>query len=107
MKSTGIGAAVYSLAGTFAPQGAKETVRNLSLAPSPRIEQGQIDTIEALDELLLEELSLRENRRIKAALRAWPGCRWSRRWQLRLLVPAVARSQPYHGIGRARLHRPR
>jgi DNA replication protein DnaC len=34
-----------------------------------RIEQGQIDAIEALDELLLEELSLRENRRIKAALR--------------------------------------
>jgi len=34
-----------------------------------RIEQGQIDGIEALDELLMEELSLRENRRIKAALR--------------------------------------
>ena len=34
-----------------------------------RIEQGQIDAIEALDELLMEELSLRENRRIKAALR--------------------------------------
>jgi len=34
-----------------------------------RIEQGQIDGIEALDELLGEELSLRENRRIKAALR--------------------------------------
>lgn len=34
-----------------------------------RIEQGQIDGIEALDELLLEELSLRENRRIKVALR--------------------------------------
>ena len=34
-----------------------------------RIEQGQIDGIEALDELLLEELSLRENRRVKAALR--------------------------------------
>ena len=34
-----------------------------------RIEQGQIDGIEALDELLLEELSLRESRRIKAALR--------------------------------------
>ena len=34
-----------------------------------RIEQGQIDGVEALDELLLEELSLRENRRIKAALR--------------------------------------
>src|ERR1700691_3918901 len=34
-----------------------------------RIEQGQIDGIEALDELLLEELSLREHRRINAALR--------------------------------------
>ena len=34
-----------------------------------RIEQGRIDGIEALDELLLEELSLRENRRIEAALR--------------------------------------
>lgn len=34
-----------------------------------RIEQGQIDGIEALDELLMEELSLRENRRIKQALR--------------------------------------
>lgn len=34
-----------------------------------RIEQGQIDGIEALDDLLLEELSLRETRRIKAALR--------------------------------------
>ncbi|WP_458733201.1 IS21-like element helper ATPase IstB [Sphingobium xenophagum] len=34
-----------------------------------RIEQGQIGGIEAIDELLAEELSLRENRRIKAALR--------------------------------------
>lgn len=34
-----------------------------------RIEQGQIEGIEALDELLGEELSLRESRRIKAALR--------------------------------------
>lgn len=34
-----------------------------------RIEQGQIDGIEAIDDLLGEELSLRENRRIKAALR--------------------------------------
>ena len=34
-----------------------------------RIEQGQIDGIEAIDDLLTEELSLRESRRIKAALR--------------------------------------
>ncbi len=34
-----------------------------------RIERGEIDGIEAIDDLLTEELSLRENRRIKAALR--------------------------------------
>jgi DNA replication protein DnaC len=34
-----------------------------------RIEQGEIDGIEAIDDLLTEELSLRENRRVKAALR--------------------------------------
>ena len=34
-----------------------------------RIEQGEIDGIEALDQLLIEELTLRENRRIKTALR--------------------------------------
>src|SRR5919107_1426983 len=33
-----------------------------------RIEQGEIDGIEALDHLLVEELTLRETRRIKAAL---------------------------------------
>jgi DNA replication protein DnaC len=34
-----------------------------------RIEQGEIDGIAALDQLLVEELTLRENRRIKTALR--------------------------------------
>ena len=33
-----------------------------------RIEQGEIDAIQALDELLIEELTLRENRRVKTAL---------------------------------------
>jgi DNA replication protein DnaC len=33
-----------------------------------KIEQGEINSIEALDHLLVEELTLRENRRIKAAL---------------------------------------
>ena len=33
-----------------------------------RIEQGEIDGIEALDQLLVEELTLRENRRVKTAL---------------------------------------
>jgi DNA replication protein DnaC len=34
-----------------------------------RIEQGEIDGIQALDQLLIEELTLRENRRIRTALR--------------------------------------
>ena len=34
-----------------------------------RIEQGEIDGIEALDQLLVEELTIRENRRVKTALR--------------------------------------
>jgi DNA replication protein DnaC len=34
-----------------------------------RIERGEIDGIEAIDDLLTKELSLRENHRIKAALR--------------------------------------
>jgi len=33
-----------------------------------RIEQGEIDAIGALDQLLVEELTLRDNRRIKTAL---------------------------------------
>ena len=33
-----------------------------------RIEQGEIDAIEALDQLLVEELTLRDNRRIKTSL---------------------------------------
>jgi DNA replication protein DnaC len=33
-----------------------------------KIEQGEINSIEALDQLLVEELTLRENRRVKAAL---------------------------------------
>jgi DNA replication protein DnaC len=33
-----------------------------------RIEQGEIDGISALDEILMEELTLRENRRVKTAL---------------------------------------
>ena len=34
-----------------------------------RIERGEIDGIEGIDDLLAEQLSLRENRRVKAARR--------------------------------------
>jgi hypothetical protein len=33
-----------------------------------KIEQGEIDAIEALDHLLVEEVTIRENRRVKTAL---------------------------------------
>ena len=41
------------------------------------IERGEITAIEAIDALLTEELTLRENRRVKMALR-WPSSRRSR-----------------------------
>ena len=37
-----------------------------------KIEQGEIDAIEALDHLLVEEVTIRENRRVKTAL-LWRG----------------------------------
>lgn len=54
----------HSLVGLKMPRALEMLVATLR-----QIEQGQIDGIEALDELLLEKLSLRENRWIKAALR--------------------------------------
>ncbi len=39
-----------------------------SMPPFRRIEQGEIDGIEALTTLLVEELTVRENRRVKTAL---------------------------------------
>ena len=65
-----------------------------------RIEQGQIDGVEALDEFLLEELSLRENRRIRAALRMARLPVVKTLAGVRLRLPAVARPQSDHGLGR-------
>jgi hypothetical protein len=70
-----------------------------------KIEQGEIDAIEALDRLLVEELTIRENRRVKTALlvarltTALAG--------LRLYLPAYARSSPHFGAGRAEVRRSR
>ena len=41
------------------------------------IERGEIGTVEAIDALLTEELTTRETRRVRMAVR-WPGCRRSR-----------------------------
>jgi len=53
-----------------------------------RIEQGEIDGIEAIDDLLAEELSLRENRRVRAALR-----------MARLPILKTLAESPYPGAG--------
>ena len=71
-----------------------------------RIERGEMNALEAIDALLAEELTLRENRRVKMALAAGSSAHRPRR--LRLLVPALARQEPHHGcIAELQLHRPR
>lgn len=70
-----------------------------------RIEQGQIDGIEAIDDILGEEVSLRENRRIKAAPAHGASACGEDAGRLRLLVPAFARQEPHPGACRPRRHR--
>ena len=63
--------------------------------------------LEAIDALLAEELTLRENRRIKTALDDGAALHHQDARRLRLLLPALARQEPHHGARRARVHRPR
>jgi hypothetical protein len=56
-----------------------------------RIERGQLGTIEAIEALLAEELTIREGRRIKAALQNAAVDPNQDTGRLRLLLPAVAR----------------
>jgi len=56
-----------------------------------RIEQGEIDAIEALDQLLIEELTLRDNRRIKTSLMMARLSAVNTAGRLRLHLPALAR----------------
>ena len=72
-----------------------------------RIERGEISALEAIDALLAEELTLRENRRIKTALHDGQALHDQDARRLRLLLPALARQQPHHGARRAGVHRPR
>src|SRR4051812_23124914 len=44
-----------------------------------RLERGEVTALEAIDALLAEELTLRENRRVRTAL-VMPGSRPSKRW---------------------------
>ena len=72
-----------------------------------RLERGEISALEAIDTLLAEELTLRENRRVKTALQDGQALDHQDAGRLRLLLPAVARPQPDPGARPARLHRPR
>jgi hypothetical protein len=70
------------------------------------IERGEIGAVEAIDALLTEELTMRENRRIRmAVLMARLSAIKTRRFPLRL--PAVARPKPHPGARRTAVHRPR
>ena len=68
-----------------------------------RMEQGEIDGIEALDQLLIEELTVvRTDTQDGAHLSAADHDQITR-W-LRLCLPALSRQTAHSGVGRADLH---
>ena len=70
-----------------------------------RIEHGEVSTLEAIDLLLSEELTLRETRRVKTALVMARPVDHQDAGRLRLRVPAHARPQSRPGLGRVEVHR--
>lgn len=74
-----------------------------------RLEQGEIAALEAIDILLSEELTWRENSRIKTALRMGRLATIKNARRLRLLLPALARprSNSSRSPNSASLHAPR
>ena len=70
-----------------------------------RLEHGEVSALEAIDILLSEELTLRENSRIKTALRMGRLATIKTLAGFRLLLPAVARSRPHPDARPARVRR--
>ena len=70
------------------------------------VEQGELSALEAIEQLLGEELTMRETRRIKTALMTARLAHPQDARRLRLLLPALARPQPHPGPRPARLRRP-
>ena len=62
-----------------------------------RLERGEMTALEAIDALLTEEFTLRENRRVKTALVMARLLHHQNACRLRLLLPAFARQEPHHG----------
>ena len=56
-----------------------------------QLERGEASALEVIDTLFAEELTLRENRRVKMALRMAKALHHQDARRLQLLVPAVAR----------------
>lgn len=69
-----------------------------------RLEKGEISAIEAIDELLTEELNLREGRRDRCWAAHSAPHPDKDAGKLRLLVPAITGPPPDHGAGPAGVH---
>ena len=66
-----------------------------------RLERGETTALEAIDALLAEEFTLRENRRVKTALVMARLSTIKTLAGFLLLLPALARQEPHHGARRA------
>jgi hypothetical protein len=71
-----------------------------------RLERGEVSPLEAIETLLAEEWSLRENRRVKTALVMARLSTIKTLAGFDFTLPAVARPQPRPGACPARLRRP-
>src|SRR5271154_5169503 len=71
------------------------------------IERGEITAIEAIDTLLTEELTLRENRRVKMALQMAKLSAIKTLTGFDFRLPALARQEPRHGARAIAVHRSR
>ena len=71
-----------------------------------QLERGEASALEVIDTLFAEELTLRENRRVKMALRMAKLSTIKTLAGIRLLLPAVARPQSHSRPCPARFCRP-
>ena len=71
-----------------------------------QLERGEASALEVIDTLFAEELTLRENRRVKMALRMAKLSTIKTLAGFRLLLPAVTRPQSHSRPCPARLHWP-
>ena len=71
------------------------------------VERGELGAVEAIDALLTEELTIRENRRVKMAVQMAKLSAIKNSHRLRLRLPAFARQEPHSGARRTAVHQSR